>query len=319
MSRSISRGVAALVTLAVLVALAVTGLWLLDDDEDSQTRETETPIPTPSRTPASIEDLPQGEPAAVPYVRGTILVVGDRRVALKERPITVVDSAFAVVMRYRDGSIVRVTKPSLRVRTLAKTSAGPPIVDPGGNVVAWQVATPSGAEVVVHSLRGTVRELDRQAFPANPTCCDNPFQVLGFSQLADLYVALPSRSRVWVWNIYEGQEGIPHAVPDSDKYVKRIRGLGDGEIDQITANEIVVRYPPQAKGEPSVYGVGTARARTYRETQRIRAVDADFNDPSARRIVYWSNDGLGHITNRTSGPGVTRDEADDPCPRPVGR
>ena len=324
MSSSTRHRVVVLVALAVVAALAVSWWSWAERDEDSRSpagsAPTSTPSSTPSTTPSSkspspeptsLSDLPEGEPASISYVTGRVLTVGSRRVTLRERPASLVESAFTVVVRYRDGSVDLVSKPSLGTRRIADSSGSSPIVDPNGNLVAWLTADPGSATAVLHALRNGDTPLDRQSFPALPQCCDDPFQILGMSQYGDLYTSWPAHQRAWVWDVYEGQEGIPNQVPDSDEFVTRVRGLGGGLIAQVTACEVVVQYQPRTKTEVNVYGVGYVRDGRYRQTQQIEAVIADFNDPSARRIVYWTDDGRGHITGRTSGPGVRRNAPAD--------
>lgn len=194
MNRSISQRVAGLVALAVVGALGVTVWAWSDGGEDSRPSagRPSAPSPTHAQPPQSLRDLPRGTPAHIPYVTGRVPTLGNRRVELRRRPTTVVDSAFAVVVRYRDGSVELVTEPSLKVRRLADSSGSSPIVDPGSNFVAWLTPDPGSAAVVLHALRGAVPPLDRQSFPAVPKCCDGSFQILGMSQYGELYTSWPA-------------------------------------------------------------------------------------------------------------------------------
>lgn len=281
-------------------------------------RPSEPPAPTvsaaaatPASAPRSLRDLPDGAPAAWPYLRGRSLVLAGREVGFDARPTAAVVAPHVVVVWLRDGRVVRVDPDSGRTAALPGSSSGPVVVDPGGNFAAWQSPSAGRAEVVVVSLRGRPVVLDRQTFPAVPSCCDNPFQVLGLSQLADLYVSLPAFGRTWTWNIYEGQEGVPHEVPDSDAFVLPVRGLeGGGHVVDVTAGEVVVLRAPETKRDLSEFSVGVARGGTYREREKVQAQLADFGDPRGRRVVYWTADGKGHLTLRTTGPGA-RHGADD--------
>lgn len=244
-------------------------------------------------------DLPRGEPADIAYVRGKRLVVSGQVVLLEQPAISAVGTDRSVVLSTRTGTILRVHARSLRTETLAKNAAGPPVVDPHGNFVAWQVDSSGRAEVVLRFLgRWGTQFLDRQRFPAGPSCCDSPFQVEGMTGSA-LYASAPAAGRAWVWSVYEGQEGIPNDLPDSGAHVSRVRGMTGGLIHEVGTDELVVEYPATSEGSAAVVGYGPVRDGAYSEVERLRAVSLDVDDPRDRRIVYWTDDGQGHVAWRS--------------------
>lgn len=224
------------------------------------------------------------------------MVVGARQVRLDVRPVTAVRaSSGSVLLWTRGGVVLRVHERSLRVDRLTARASGPPVVDPRGNFVAWQDAGPGRAAVLLYFLgRPDTTLLDRQLFPATPSCCDNPFQVDGMAG-SDLHASLPSVGRTWVWNVYEGQDGIPNDLPDSLADVTRLRGLGSGHIAAVEGEEIVVEYPPRSKDSETQFGFGDTRGGRYREVRRLSAVEVDLEDPRGRRIVYWTAEGVGRV------------------------
>ena len=291
-------------TMLFVVALAVSSCT---DSAPSDPADS-VPIATPSETaaaePQTLDDLPVGPPPALPYLVGRRLIVDQRTVELDGRPVGMDQAGAAVAIRYHDGRVVYIDTSTLRTRTLATTSDGGPVISPGGDFVAWQTTHPGEAEVAIRYLRRPF-DGDEQVFPATPSCCDHPFLVHGMSQLGHLFVSLPGSNRAWVWDVAEGQEGIPYLVPDSDDYVREIRGLGGRYITDVTSNEIVL-----TSGGAWV-SVGTATDGSYKEAERIRSYAADFSDPRARRILFTSRNGDLHIRDRTSGPNPAKHPGKD--------
>ena len=252
-----------------------------------------TETATTSPPPLTIGDLRRGAMTDHAFAVGKTLVIGSRRVRLRSKPFDLVDSIHSVIVRFGDGSIINVYKRSMRIEHLTATSASKPIADPYGNFAAWQEDGPDPAAVTVYygGLGGS-RFIDRQSFPTDPEWCDNPFQVLGMTG-SDLYVSVAAGNRTWVWNIYEGQEGVPHEVPNSDHYVREVHGLHGGYVLQVTKKGIVVGLPSTKDG-PTRFGIGDASDGTYRETD---LVEAEGIEVTGEWVVSWSEDDAA-IVNR---------------------
>lgn len=245
----------------------------------------------------TLADLPAGPPTDLPYAVGRTVHLGDREVTLARRPTELVAVEAGVIARWGDGSVVRVDGATGRVDRIGARTAGPPVVDPQGHFVAWQEDGSGQAVVAVRFIGPTVTFIDRQAFPAVPSCCDNPFQVLGMTQGGDVYATLPSSGRTWVWNIYEGDEGVPHADPalDSDDHVREVRGLRGRTIVDVAGSDVVVT---DVDNPVPSFGIGAVRAGRYHEAAQVDAAAVLVSDTW---ILSWRTGGAVDVERRGRG------------------
>jgi hypothetical protein len=131
-----------------------------------------------------------------------------------------------------------------------------------------------------------------QEFPP-PARAEDPFRLVGLSPSADVVVSYPAESRAWV-----AREPGPAG---SDLH--EIQGLGNGLVQQVTATELVVFYPP------THFAVGRLEHDAFLVDEDVVATAADFGDPTARRFVYADRTGHVHVGRRA--PGSGRDRSHD--------
>ncbi|WP_435747433.1 hypothetical protein [Nocardioides sp. SYSU DS0663] len=184
-----------------------------------------SPDPTSSAAverPRELADLPRGRPVDLPYALGRRLVIGARSVVLAARPWRLLDTPTTVVVLTRDNVLLAVDKDDPAQRTVLSRAAWSPVVDAAGGLLAWQEPTTPRPRVVAARLGSSgPRVVGRTFFPARPTCCDNPFHVVGISERGEVLGSLPGLARSWVWR--PGREA-PHRGP------VRLRGLAGGVL-----------------------------------------------------------------------------------------
>jgi hypothetical protein len=176
---------------------------------------------------------------------------------------------------------VRVDLATAEIETIVNASRGELVTDPSGEHLAWLAAGAGPAVVDVQTVAdGAVLLDDRQTFPAEPRCCDNPFVVNGMTEHGQVIASLPAANRAWVWN-----------TPDagSNDQVREISGLGNGVISQVTTEGIAAQYPP------SHFAVGVLDDDVFLVRGEINAREADFGDPHGERVLYVDDTGEIHV------------------------
>lgn len=276
----LSRRASRFLALASAVALASGCSGTAANPEAGGTPRPTSAAPT-TAAPQTLADLPRGS-AEAPYALGRTLFLGDRQVELESKPVRILDSPHAVIVSDARFSLLRVDKRSFAVETITDEATGPPVLDPTGRHLAWQQVGQGHPEVVVVALgRSGARSIARRSFPATPTCCDNPFQVVGITTPGDLYAALPGQRRAWVWRVHHGQGP------------REIRGLRGGYVVDTTATEVVV-----SRGAAPL-SVGDASDGSYRERVRIDASEA----VSQHWVFSWLDGGKAQVAATDPGHG----------------
>lgn len=241
----------------------------------------------PVAIPPSLSMLPSGRPPRLSYtVRRSLHLSSGREVALAGRPSAIVQTKKWLFVAYASGEIVRVDIATAETRTFVNSSQGEVVTDPAGEHIAWLAAGAGSAVVVIQTVwDGAVLLDDQQAFPAEPSCCDNPFVVNGITQGGNVIASLPAANRAWVWD-----------TPDagSDSQVREIEGLGNGLVRQVRAGEIEVEYPP------SHFAVGVLDGNTFLVRDEVNARAADFGDPRGELVLYADDAGRIHVSERAS-------------------
>jgi DNA-directed RNA polymerase specialized sigma24 family protein len=232
--------------------------------------------------PRFLEMLPDGAPPRIAYsVRRSLHLGGGREVLLAEEPSAIVQTKKWLFVSYLSGSIVRVDLATAEIETIVNASRGELVTDPSGEHLAWLAAGAGPAVVDVQTVAdGAVLLDDRQTFPAEPRCCDNPFVVNGMTEHGQVIASLPAANRAWVWN-----------TPDagSNDQVREISGLGNGVISQVTTEGIAAQYPP------SHFAVGVLDDDVFLVRGEINAREADFGDPHGERVLYVDDTGEIHV------------------------
>jgi DNA-directed RNA polymerase specialized sigma24 family protein len=246
--------------------------------------------PEPTKAPAEaqgvrfLSELPSGLPSRIAYAEGRWLYLGSgQQVALDDVASAVVQTRKWLYVAYLSGAIIRIDAVKGTVLPVARSSRGELTTDPGGEHVAW-LAPGSGPAVVV--LRTAwdwgVLLSDRQRFPAQARCCDDPFVLNGITGNGEVVGSLPVANRAWVWSTPDG----------GTDAVREISGLDGGAITQVVSDGLVVRHPP------GTYAVGGIVAGIFRPTSVLTAKQADFGDPFSDRVVYADDAGAIHVRER---------------------
>jgi DNA-directed RNA polymerase specialized sigma24 family protein len=241
--------------------------------------------PPASETPAVapfLAMLPSGQPPRIAYTVGRSLHLGSGdRIALDEAASSLVQTSKWLYVSSLSGAIVRVDAVRGTVLPVARASRGELATDPSGQHVVWLAAGPGPAVVVLRTAWDWgVLLSDRQRFPAEPRCCDDPFVLNGITRGGEVIGSLPVANRAWVWS-----------TPDagSDTAVREISGLDGGAIMQVVADGVVVRRPS------GTYAVGSVLDGVFRPVSVLAAKQADFADPFRRRVVYVDDAGEIHV------------------------
>jgi hypothetical protein len=141
-----------------------------------------------------VQDLPQGQPPALPYVEDGSLFVNGSTLDLEVGNVGVAVGGDTVTLVY--GSLHESGMPVYLIdeersgtpTMLTDAAQGPPVVSVDGRVIAWQTSPQDGYATV------TGWEVDDQqpmnnsvTFPFRPTCCDNPFRLIGIDAEGRVY------------------------------------------------------------------------------------------------------------------------------------
>ena len=269
-----AAGVAAVLALGLTVASLVEG----PSGPDS------TRAPEQAQPVRFLSNLPNGLPSRIAWTEGRWLYLGSgQQVGLDDVASTVVQTRKWLYLAYLSGAIVRVDAVRGTVLPVAKVSRGELTTDPSGEHVAWLASGGGPAVVVLRTAWdwGTLLS-DRQRFPADPRCCDDPFVLNGITGSGEVIGSLPVANRAWVWTTPDG----------GTDGVQEITGLGDGAITQVVSDGLVIRHPP------GTYAVGGIVAGIFRPTSVLTAKQADFGDPFSRRVVYADDAGGIHVRER---------------------
>lgn len=270
-----AAGVAAVLAVGLAVASLVQGV----------TGTTRHPRPAADVPVRFIAQLPAGPPPRIAYTVGRSLYLGSGQLLTLDEPASsLVQTSKWLYVAYLSGEIVRVDSVKGTVLPVVASSRGELATDPSGQHVVWLGAGAGPAVVVLRTAWDWgVLLSDRQRFPAEPRCCDDPFVLNGITGAGEVIGSLPVANRAWVWT-----------TPDagSDDAVEEITGLNGGAITQVVSDGVVVRRPT------GTYAVGSVQAGAFRATSVLVAKEADFSDPFSRRVVYADDAGEIHVRER---------------------
>jgi hypothetical protein len=264
---------------AAALGLGVTAASLVQGTPDRAARQ--SPAATSVRF---LSMLPSGSPPRIAFTVGrTLHLGGGEQITLEQSPSSMVQTRKWLYVAYPSGAIIRIDVVKGTVLPVARTSRGELATDPSGEHVAWLAAGPGPAVVVLRTAWDWgVLLSDRQRFPAEPRCCDDPFVLNGITGDGDVIGSLPVVNRAWVWS-----------TPDAGaNTVQEISGLGDGAIIQVVPDGLVVRHPP------GTFAVGGVVAGIFRPTTVLSARDADFADPLGHRVLSADAAGEIHVRER---------------------
>jgi hypothetical protein len=221
--------------------LAVVGAVALQSDT-SRTHDPAHPSPspsTPTQAPRALSDLPRGNLPAVPFTERNTLYTNRVSTDVEDGVLESIDRGYdaeadawtvATVRRSGGVSSVDLVDSATGDKTAHVTDGvdGRIVVSADGRFVAWEDDDPDGSarvrlwDVASRTLAGSV------TFPFTPTCCDNPFDVLGIDAHGELYGS--GAGTVWVASV------------DGRSQPKVVHGLGaqDATIREVGANLLVV-------------------------------------------------------------------------------
>jgi hypothetical protein len=219
--------------------LAVIGAVALQPD-DSRSHDPSHPSPSgPTQAPRALSDLPRGDLPAVPFTERNTLYTNGVGTDIEDGHLTAIVRGYddatetwtvATVRRPGGVSSVDLVDIESGYKTVHVTDGvdGRIVVSADGRFVAWEDDNPDGTarvrlwDVASRSLAGSV------SFPFTPTCCDNPFDILGIDAHGELYGT--GGGTVWV------------ASNDGESRPKVVRGLGAqyATINEVGASLLVV-------------------------------------------------------------------------------
>jgi len=219
--------------------LAVVGAVALQPD-DSRSHDPAHPSPTvPTQAPRALSDLPRGALPEVPFTERNTLYTDEVGTDIEDGQLVSIvrgyDSetdAWTVATVRSSGGVSTIDL--IDVHTGGKTAHvadgvdGRIVVSADGRFVAWEDDNPDGTarvrlwDVASRTLAGSV------SFPFTPTCCDNPFDILGIDAHGEVYGS--GAGTVWVASI------------DGRSRPKVVNGLGAqyATIREVGANLLVV-------------------------------------------------------------------------------
>jgi len=223
--------------------LAVVGVVALQPDT-SRSHDPAHPSPspspsTPTQAPRALSDLPRGSLPAVPFTERNTLYTNRVSTDVEDGVLVSIVRGYdaeadvwtvATVRRSGGVSSVDLVDNATGDKTAHVTDGvdGRVVVSADGRFVAWEDDNPDGTarvrlwDVASRTLAGSV------SFPFTPTCCDNPFDILGIDAHGELYGS--GASTVWV------------AAIDGRSRPRVVNGLGaqNATIREVGANLLVV-------------------------------------------------------------------------------
>jgi hypothetical protein len=213
--------------------LAVVGAVALQPDS-SRSHDPAHPSPSvPTHAPRALSDLPRGNLPAVPFTEADTLYVNGRTTPAKDVVLAIGGNGTLVAWTYprREGqpAPIDLLDPTTgHAINRLSDDGGRPKVSADGQLVAWEDDNPDGTVRVRLWDIEAEAELDPISFPFTPTCCDNPFDILGIDAHGELYGT--GAGTVWVASI------------DGRSQPKVVNGLGAqyATIREVGANLLVV-------------------------------------------------------------------------------
>lgn len=174
----------------------------------------------------ALSGLPVGDPPELAYVRsGTTVVRGDQSIDLDWEVVAiegdlVYDEEAGAIYRFGSGGIT----------LLSGAATAPPVTD---STVTW---IENDTEIVRHYERAPERQ------PLPDGCCQDA-RLLGVDVDMDPDVFVVAPEGAWMWDTYEGREGLIDPPPDSQNHLWPVGGLGGGILAGVgISSEVLVEY-----------------------------------------------------------------------------
>lgn len=245
--------------------------------------------PTPA-APQTVADLPQGAAPELPYIsrntlhwRGTETQLGAGEALLRV--------GGDVIVTYRmDGetgwSVHLFDPASGRESLLTESADGPPVVSVDGRFAAWQVSREGKARVEVWSIPDGA-PVTTVTFPFTPTCCDNPFLLIGIDAEGRVYGYGPLLDTTWVADVHAGPPQV----------VRELRGTAVG----VTPDGLVARVDPTSKEEPvTLLLVGRVESDgSFTEAVEVTGDEAAVSDDGSS-LAYVDQGGVLRVRDLVS-------------------
>lgn len=286
----------AVVAGAVVVAAAIAGVALsnLGSHRNDGNRPPATQVTTPT-DPTGLH-LDEGPPSRVAYIVGHQL-----RYSVAGRPLSV-DLGGELSDLHQVGDIVMVTVngSSLRVLRLGSPNqdllqaptAGSSALSPDGEYAAWLRPGDGRAVVIVSRLAGG--QADRfMTFPEAPSCCDNPFNLVGITSDGRLIAWMGSLMKVWAWDFAHDDKAVtqltglkgPTSAPGTDS--------GPVVPVQVVGDRLAVAYDGGGYGIGPISAAGQWHAEgTSGDRTLLSFAQRTLFSPTGERIAFFDEDGL---------------------------
>lgn len=245
-----------------------------------------TPTPTPTEQLRLLRDVPQGALPAVPFAqKDTLYINGGTLQTTRRLDLAVGGDATVVAWTIptKDGQAAPIDlldpstgEPTRRIAD----DGGRPTVSVDGRLIAWEDDNADGtARVRVWDVENEAA-LDPISFPFTPSCCDNPFVLIGVD--ADGAVYARGGATTWV------------ASPGEDPRV--VDGLGGA--DGASVREVGVHRLVVADGSTS--RVGHLDGTRFRSEFRVPGLEATLSSDEAR-VAYVDDDHAVQVRDVASG------------------
>lgn len=279
--RRIGTGVAAAV-LAVAVggAVAVQPHLLGSQGPVGPASErTGEPAPTPT-VPATLADLPDGDPPGMPFLERGRLHSDGVTVGTGFSTTSLMVGGRIVVTETLGQSGLRVVhlldRASGEQSLLTDQASGPPVVGVDGRYAAWPVDSPDPGSTTVQLWDvGKEASAGTVTFPFRGVCCDNPFRLLGIDAEGRVYGAGFARGRDQTWV----------AEPGSQASV--VEGLERGFVTEVAPWGLVLTVEPSSKSAGTTQVLGRIdSAATFRELTRVQ---------SPQSAVSWDGASIAYL------------------------
>lgn len=241
---------------------------------------THSPSPSPEDTgPETVADLPKGDLPGLPYTEGETVHAGGKTFAIDQHVWLRVGGDVIVTYRLREEppQPVHLFDPTTGGESLlAESAAGPPVVSVDGRFVAWPVDSGDrNAHVAVWSVADG-SPMDTVTFPFNPTCCDNPFRLLGIDAQGRVYGA--GGDTTWIAKTSEvGPPVVAHVV----------HGLRGGFVTEVTPDGVVATIDPTSKYAPPTLLTGRVEPDgSFTEATKV---------PGFQATVSWDGSSMAYV------------------------
>lgn len=240
--------------------------------------------------PRNVEDLREGDPPGLPYVSRHILHWRGTETPLGTGDAFPRVGGGALVTYRMDGesgwSVHLVDEQSGEGVLLTENATGQPVVSIDGRYAAWQASLDGKARVEIWSISDG-SPVTTLTFPFAPTCCDNPFLLIGIDGLGRAYGYGVSANTTWVSDVHQG----------TTKAVQGLRGVPIG----VTPDGLVARVDRTSKAESAtLLLVGRVEADgSFTDPVEVTGDQAAVSDDGAA-MAYVDQDGALRVRDLVS-------------------